>query len=241
MCEAKAMGIFTRASRRTIAVLVAICFSFTLTVSWFASKSSRNQKDETICKFGFCLAAMVVPSAFDALPEPMQTFVISKYSVESFSRYTFVKDGKGQLFAEVDAKRYEDQFLPFGMLFNRIEKDGLGFERLSTVLFEADYLQSKYADSRTTSACDLSTTGRMFGLSEKELRRCIRSAYLLEFVPEFNERTQKLFNSVVVKYANGTSGPLTLKLDGLTDADRKMVLREVAKIDSKARSLGGFR
>lgn len=68
-----------------------------------------------------------------------------------------------------------------------------------------------------------------------------RSAYLLQSVAEFNDRTQKLFNNVTVEYGNGTNGPLSLKRAGLTDADRKMVLREVAKIGAKARSLGRFR
>ncbi len=69
----------------------------------------------------------------------------------------------------------------------------------------------------------------------------MRSAYLLQSVSEFNDRTQKLFSNVNVKYEDGTTGPLSLKRDGLTDADRKIVLREVAKIDAQARSLGGFR
>lgn len=179
---------------------------------------------------------MVIPSAFDALPKELQNAVFSRYSVQSGSRYSFSKDDNGQLVAKIGSKRFGDQSLAFEMLHIETEKDSVSFAPLST-----DLLSARYAESPKPAACDLGKPGRIAGFSERVLRRCLRAAYLLQSVPEFNERTQKLFNEAMVRYENGTTGRLTLNRDGLTDADRKMVLREVAKIDSKARSLGGFR
>jgi hypothetical protein len=220
--------------KRVGALIVTLCFA--AAVFFIAKRPTTSYKNELICTNGFCLSAMVLPASFDALPQDLQNKALSDYSSESGLRYGFARDNDGQLFAKLGSKRDKTQFSAFQLIYAEMEKDGVSFEPLAAELFGA-----RFADSQLGPACDVSKPGRMFKLNEKELRRCIRSAYLLQAAPEFNERTQKLFEGVTVEYANGTTGPLTLKRPGLTDADRKMVLSEVAKIDAKARSLGGFR
>jgi hypothetical protein len=222
--------------RRKALVVLVLAISFA-TLAFFAFPRSNSEfPNEKICSGGQCLNAMIIPSSFDAMPEGFRKQLIEKYFVELLPT-RFHIDPQGQVIAQSDGKRDVFQSDSFQKVAFAIERDGADFlDPLWTDLSRARYLESKLGES-----CDLSKPGRMFGLSERELRRCLRSAYLLQSVPEFNERTQKLFNAVTVKYANGTTGPLSLKREGLTDADRKMVLREVEKIDAKARSLGGFR
>lgn len=207
---------------------------------WINGARGRSDRaDQRVClTFGFCLTSMVIPASFDVLPTEFQAELRKKYFVEQLaSTYEFKEDAKGQLYATLSGKRYELEMSVFQVIERQVENDGRNFGSLSQDFEKARPRQL----DEFGPACDLSKAGRMFGLKDRALRRCIRSAYLIQAAPEFNERTQKLFKAVTVKYANGTTGPLTLKRPGLTDADRKMVLGEVAKIDAKARSLGGFR
>jgi hypothetical protein len=193
--------------------------------------------DEKICFNGQCLNSMIVAASFDALPVDFRKELETKYFPEDAPATDFEPNSQGQLVAKRDGVRDVFQSTPFQKIAVSIERDGIGF--LDPLW--SDLSRARSVEFALGPACDISKPGRLTKHKEQELRRCVRSAYLLQAVPEFNERTQKLFGSVKVKYANGATGPLSLKREGLTDADRKMVLREVAKIDAKARSLGGFR
>jgi hypothetical protein len=179
---------------------------------------------------------MIVASSFDALPMDFKRKLETKYFPNA-APTRFEPDSRGQLVAKRGNAVDKDHPVPFQKMAVSIEGDGFSFlDPLWT-----DLSRARYVESRLGPACDISKPGRLAELKEQQLRRCIRSAYLLQAAPEFNARTQKLFKAVTVKYANGTTGPLSLKRPGLTDADRKKVLSEVAKIDAMARSLGGFR
>lgn len=89
-------------------------------------------------------------------------------------------------------------------------------------------------------SCDPTNAWTLLKLREEPLRRCLRTMFLLEMTDTFNERTQKLFESQTMKYSNGTTGPLSLKREGLTDSDRGKVVSAVKAIDAKARALGGY-
>ena len=89
-------------------------------------------------------------------------------------------------------------------------------------------------------SCDPTNAWTLLKLRKEPLRRCLRTMFLLDMTDTFNERTQKLFENQTMKYSNGTTGPLSLKREGLTDSDRGKVVSAVKAIDAKARALGGY-
>jgi hypothetical protein len=90
------------------------------------------------------------------------------------------------------------------------------------------------------ASCDPTNAWTLLKLSEEPLRRCLRTMFLLDMTDTFNERTQKLFENQTMKYSDGTTGPLSLKRESLTDSDRGKVVSAVKAIDTKARALGGY-
>lgn len=90
------------------------------------------------------------------------------------------------------------------------------------------------------ASCDPTNAWTLLKLREEPLRRCLRTMFLLDMTDTFNERTQKLFENQTMKYSDGTTGPLSLKREGLTDSDRGKVVAAVKTIDTKARTLGGY-
>ncbi len=225
--------------RNLVISITAVILAFGGLAGVGLTRKHDNSEDQRIClRGGYCLLAIVIPSSYDALPKGFQQKLQTKYFVEDvIDRYSFTNGENGQVEATISGKRYEAEIVIFQLIQSQVETDGFDY---GPMVADFELARPQQLDQFGT-ACDLSKAGRIFGFNNRDLRECVRSAYLLQSVPEFNDRTQKLFNNVTVKYENGTTGPLSLKRDGLTDADRKMVLREVAKIDAKARSLGGFR
>lgn len=103
------------------------------------------------------------------------------------------------------------------------------------------FTETKKKSSKGNKAsCDPTNAWTLLKLREEPLRRCLRTMFLLDMTDTFNERTQKLFENQTMKYSNGTTGPLSLKREGLTDSDRGKVVSAVKAIDAKARALGGY-
>jgi hypothetical protein len=179
-----------------------------------------------------CLEYMTIPASFNALPLKIQK-VLLDYSAEPVA-------DDGQLYVEVIV--YADRSDPGArrgkyFLINANLKDNREFE-----LTDLNKLFSSAKPGyRGSSACDLQNPSRLLNLNETNLRRCLRVFYLSLYVPEFNERTRKLFSDVKVQYSDGTTGPVSFLRPKLTDSDLSKMVSAMERFDKNARSLGGYR
>jgi hypothetical protein len=178
---------------------------------------------------GRCLQYMTLPASFDALPKRVQE-ILREWSETSPDGYTFDQKGQAFTIAKTAFEKYGAYFRMWSIL-----QDQHDMTRLENLLGAAK------PGSKQKAACDLRDPSRLIGMNETNVRRCLRAFYLSFYAPEFNERTRKLFNDVKIRYADGTTGPVSFVRPNLTDADLAKMMSAMERFDARARSLGGFR
>ncbi len=206
----------------------------------FAYRASRQpEKNDEFCSGGpACLQYMTISASFDALPLEIQK-VLRGYSGNT-TGYEYLIGDDGQTYIELINFADNNAARPRRRRYYSIQaslKNNEGFELTDL----NKRLSSAKTGYRGSPACDLQNPSRLLNLNETKVRRCLRAFYLSLYVPEFNERTRKLFADVKVQYSDGTTGRISFVRPKLTDSDLAKMISALERFDAKARSLGGYR
>lgn len=206
----------------------------------FAYRATRqSERNAKFCSGGpACLQYMTISASFDALPLKTQEFL--RGYVGNTTGYEYLIGNDGQTYIQLINFSDNNAIRPRLGRYYSIQaslKNNEGFELTDL----NKHLSSAKPGYRGTSACDLQNPSRLLNLNETKVRRCLRAFYLSRYVPEFNERTQKLFTDTKIRYSDGTTGPVSFLRPKLTDADLTKMMLAMDRFDAKARALGGFR
>jgi hypothetical protein len=245
------MKVSFRPSRRVlgVALLGAVgVFGTTAAIFWSKSKTvevlpcsneSRLGTVESVCIGGYALVA-----GYDALSEYNQRELFRLQVDLPIGRKGFIGrvDSQGQFRVDGNWDQRTDVIVDIesAATFDYPER-WPAVQPLFVELRKPFSVEAKKKSPKGNKAsCDPTNAWTLLKLREEPLRRCLRTMFLLEMTNTFNERTQKLFENQTMKYSDGTTGPLSLKREGLTDSDRGKVVSAVKAIDTKARALGGY-
>jgi hypothetical protein len=198
-----------------------------------------------------CVVDYMLPSSFDALPKEVRA---DWTEVQSRTLKTFLQPGIGFRFrigSEGEFQILESrarqaavrQELRDPMWGGKSLSSKVRFGVLEKAVAGADVSKAGRAKaiSGRKASCDPENPWVLGLYNEPNLRRCLRALFLLENLSEFNSETQKLFHGSTIRYADGSTGPLSLVRKGINDSDRSKVVDTVRTLDTRARASSGYR
>jgi hypothetical protein len=239
----------TRSTRGFIVLTAGLFFAFVLAFVWLKSRPtatptcSNNGGLGTID--GVCVGGYSIVASYDALPVANQRELFrlqNELPIDNKKGFVATVDSQGQLRVNGDWLYRTNVIVDVeaAASFDYPER-WPAVQKFLRELGDPFYAEAKKKSPKGNKAsCDPTNAWTLLKLREEPLRRCLRTMFLLDMTDTFNERTQKLFENQTMKYSNGTTGPLSLKREGLTDSDRGKVVSAVKAIDTKARALGGY-